>query len=515
MSASPSTTPRDQSPDPSLDADATLLAQLGYKQELHRGMSGFSNFAVSFSIISILSGAITTYYLAMDAGGPVAMTIGWPVVGIFVLCVALAMAEVCSSYPTAGGLYFWAGRLARSNKRLWAWYVGWFNFLGEVAVTAAIDYGAAITWMALLNLVFGVNVSLVSTFVAFVIIIGLHGLLNTFGVNLVRVLSNVSAWWHLAGVAVIVAILAFVPDRHQSLSWTFTEFRNETGFSNGVYAFLIGLLMAQYTFTGYDASAHVAEETRGAAIEAPKGIVRSVWVSIIAGWVLLIAITAAIQDYAAERATDTGLPPAQIFIDAAGGTLGKLMLFICAIAQFFCGMASVTANSRMSYAFSRDGALPGSRLWAKVNPRTGTPTNSIWLCVVCSVILTLPALHTVVAFAAVTSIAVIGLYIAYAVPVFLRRRNPGFREGPWTLGRWSAPIGWIAVVWVVFIVILFMLPAYAPGTFGDNTFNYAPIAVVAVLVFATVMWLGGGRTHFMKDVPEGHDTRPASELLSD
>ncbi|MEO7062089.1 MAG: amino acid permease [Lapillicoccus sp.] len=515
MSASPSTTPRDQSPDPSLDADATLLAQLGYKQELHRGMSGFSNFAVSFSIISILSGAITTYYLAMDAGGPVAMTIGWPVVGIFVLCVALAMAEVCSSYPTAGGLYFWAGRLARSNKRLWAWYVGWFNFLGEVAVTAAIDYGAAITWMALLNLVFGVNVSLVSTFVAFIIIIGLHGLLNTFGVNLVRVLSNVSAWWHLAGVAVIVAILAFVPDRHQSLSWTFTEFRNETGFSNGVYAFLIGLLMAQYTFTGYDASAHVAEETRGAAIEAPKGIVRSVWVSIIAGWVLLIAITAAIQDYAAERATDTGLPPAQIFIDAAGGTLGKLMLFICAIAQFFCGMASVTANSRMSYAFSRDGALPGSRLWAKVNPRTGTPTNSIWLCVVCSVILTLPALHTVVAFAAVTSIAVIGLYIAYAVPVFLRRRNPGFREGPWTLGRWSAPIGWIAVVWVVFIVILFMLPAYAPGTFGDNTFNYAPIAVVAVLVFATVMWLGGGRTHFMKDVPEGHDTRPASELLSD
>ncbi|HET7477798.1 MAG TPA: amino acid permease, partial [Dermatophilaceae bacterium] len=445
------------------DDDAALLAELGYKQELHRGMSGFSNFAVSFSIISVLAGCITTYYLAMDAGGPIAISIGWPVVGIFVLAVALAMAEVCSAYPTAGGLYYWAGRLARSNKRVWAWYVGWFNFLGEVAVTAAIDYGAAVTWMALLNLVFGFEVSAVSTFVAFVLIIALHGLLNTFGVNLVKLLSNISAWWHLAGVAVIVLVLVFVPDQHQSLAWTFTEFRNNTGWSVPFYAFLIGLLMAQYTYTGYDASAHVAEETMNASREAPKGIVRSVWVSILAGWVLLIAVTAAIQDYDAQRATDTGLPPAQIFIDAAGRTTGELLLLIAAVAQFFCGMASVTANSRMSYAFSRDGALPGSRLWAKVNPRTGTPTNSIWLCVVCSVVLASPALKSVVAYAAVTSIAVIGLYIAYVVPVLLRRLNPHFRAGPWTLGRWSPLIGWVAVVWVAFIVILFMLPQYAPG----------------------------------------------------
>ena len=203
--------------------DEAMLAELGYKQELHRGMSGFSNFAVSFSIISVLAGCITTYYLAMDAGGPVAISVGWPLVGIFVLCVAMAMAEICSVYPTAGGLYYWAGKLARRNKRVWAWYVGWFNFLGEVAVTAAIDYGAAVTWMALLNLVFGVEVSLASTFVAFVVIIVLHGLLNTFGVNLVKLLSNVSAWWHLIGVAIIVAILWLVPDQHQSLAWTFTE----------------------------------------------------------------------------------------------------------------------------------------------------------------------------------------------------------------------------------------------------------------------------------------------------
>src|SRR3954451_14223341 len=502
---------RDQTLDPHADADSAALAELGYKQELHRGMSGFSNFAVSFSIISVLAGCITSYLIAMNSGGPVAITVGWPVVGVFVLCVALSMGEVCSVYPTAGGLYYWAGRLARRHKPVWAWYVGWFNFLGEVAVTAAIDYGAAVTWMALLSLVLGVEVSLTSTFVAFLVIIALHGLLNTFGVNLVKVLSNVSAWWHLGGVAVIVAVLVLVPDKHQSLSWTFTHYENHTGWTSPVYVFLIGLLMAQYTYTGYDASAHVAEETRQASTEAPKGIVASVWVSLLAGWVLLIAVTAAIQSYEGARTSPTGLPPAQIFIDAAGRHTGEFLLLICAVAQFFCGMASVTANSRMSYAFSPDGALPGSRLWAKVTPLTGTPTNSIWLCVACSVVLAAPALKSGVAYLAVTSIAVIGLYIAYVIPVFLRRRNPEFRQGAWSLGRWSAVIGWIAVAWVGFIVVLFMLPPAAPVTVA--TFNYAPVAVVVVLAFATVMWFAVGRKHFMKDVPEGHGTKAAAEIF--
>ena len=497
------------------DADAKRLAELGYTQELHRGMSGFSNFAVSFSIISILAGCITTYYLAMDAGGPVVISLGWPLVGVFVLLVALSMAEICSTYPTAGGLYYWAGQLARRNKRVWAWYVGWFNFLGEVAVTAAIDYGAAITWMAALNLMFGVSVTPTSTFLAFLVIIALHGLLNTFGVNLVNLLSMVSAWWHLAGVALIVAILWIVPDRHQSLAWTFTEFKNDTGFSNPLYVFLIGLLMAQYTYTGYDASAHVAEETKNASVEAPKGIVRSVWVSILAGWVLLVSVTAAIQSYSGARNSDTGLPPAQIFIDAAGKDLGVFMLLIAAVAQFFCGMASVTANSRMSYAFSRDNALPGSQWWSKVNPRTGTPTNSIWFCVFWSVVLTLPSLWSLTAYFAVTSIAVIGLYIAYVTPVLLRRLKPDFQDGPFSLGRWSAPVGWISVVWVIFIVILFMLPQYSPGTLGDSTFNYAPVAVLTVLVFATVTWFVGGRQHFMHGAKGEHTTKDLEDIFDE
>jgi amino acid permease (GABA permease) len=500
------------------EADAAELAKLGYKQELRRGMSGFSNFAVSFSIISILAGCITSYYIALNSGGPAAINLGWPIVGIFVLAVALGMAEVCSRYPTAGGLYFWAGRLAKRNKKVWAWYTGWFNILGEVAVTAAIDFGAATTMMAFASLTFGVTPNAYNTFVVFVVLIAIHGLLNTFGVSLVSILSNVSAWWHIVGVAVIVAVLWIVPTHHQSFSWTMTTFHNTTGWGFGPYVFLLGLLMSQYTYTGYDASAHVAEETKDAAKAAPRGMIMSVVISIIGGWILLFSITAAIQHgsqagLTALSGTSTGLPPAQIFLDALNNpTLAKFLLFIVCGAQFFCGMASVTANSRMSFAFSRDNAIPGSKTWAKVNPRTGTPTNSIWLCVVAAIVLALPALFSLTAYFAVTSIAVIGLYVAYVIPVLLRRlQGKAFVPGPFSLGRWSPFIGWVAVVWVIFICILFVLPPVAPVNF--NTFNYAPIAVIVVAALATILWFTNGRRTFMTNAESEHLTVDASKLL--
>jgi len=173
----------------------------------------------------------------------------------------------------------------------------------------------------------------------------------------------------------------------------------------------------------------------------------------------------------------------------------------------------VTANSRMSYAFSRDGALPGSRIWKQVNPRTGTPTNSIWLCVTISIILVLPSLWNTTAYLAVTSIAVIGLYIAYVAPVFLRLRNPEFEPGPWNLGRWSAPIGWIAVVWVVIICVLFVLPTASPIT--ATTFNYTIVAVAVVVGAATIWWFAsaknwftGPRQNLIEKAAHGEQTLP-------
>jgi amino acid permease (GABA permease) len=484
-------------PAPAPTSDEARLHQLGYAQELRRHMSGFSNFAVSFTIISILSGCLTLYAFGMNTGGPVVIVWGWPIVGVLTLFVGLAMAEVCSSFPTAGGLYYWAAKLAPAkNAAAWSWFTGWFNFLGQVAVTAGIDFGAAFFLNALLDLQFGFDARPWHTILLFGLILVLHGLLNSFGVSLVALLNNVSVWWHILGVLIIVAVLAFVPDHHQSASFVFGHFVNNTGFGSTLYVALLGLLLAQYTFTGYDASAHMTEETRSADTAGPRGIVMSIVVSLIAGWVLLIGVTFAIQSYSnALAAPDTGVPPAQIFVDAVGESGGKLLLLIVVIAQLFCGMSSVTANSRMIYAFSRDGALPASAFWHRINARTRTPTNAIWLAAGGAFVLGLPYLWNATAYAAVTSIAVIGLYIAYVIPTFLRlRAGDRFQRGPWHLGRWSRPIGIIAVVWVVFITILFMLPTVSPITAGS--FNYTPVAVLVVLGFAGIWWLVSARNWF-------------------
>ncbi|HLI41761.1 MAG TPA: amino acid permease [Streptosporangiaceae bacterium] len=476
-------------------ADERRLHELGYAQELRRRMSGFSNFAVSFTIISILSGCLTLYGYGMNTGGPAIIVWGWPIVGAMTLLVGLAMAEVCSSFPTAGGLYYWAAKLAPKNGPAWSWFTGWFNFLGQVAVTAGIDFGAAFFINALLNLQWGVSTAHWVTILIFAIVLFVHGLMNQFGIRLVALLNDVSVWWHILGVLIIVSVLAFVPSRHASASYVFTSTFNGTGWHSTFYVLLLGLLLAQYTFTGYDASAHMTEETHGAARSGPRGIVMSILVSLFAGWLLLIGITFAIQKAQYSAYLGALVPPAQVFATAIGDTGAKLLLLVAIGAQLFCGMSSVTANSRMLYAFSRDGALPGSALWHRVNKRTRTPTNAIWLAAAGALILGLPYLGNSAAYAAVTSIATIGLYIAYVAPTLLRlRRGSSFQRGPWHLGRWSYPVGIIAVAWVVFITILFMLPTASPIGWGN--FNYTVVAVLVVIGFAGIYWLVSARNWF-------------------
>jgi len=490
-----------------LTSDEEILHRLGYAQELRRRMSGFSNFAVSFTIISILSGCLTLYSFGMNTGGPAEIVWGWPFVGIMTLFVGLAMAEVCSSYPTAGGLYYFSAKLARTHSAAWSWFTGWFNFLGQVAVTAGIDFGAAFFINAFLNIQFGLGLAHWETILIFAIVLLVHGLLNQFGIKLVALLNDISVWWHILGVLIIVGVLVFAPSHHPTAGFVFTHFVNNTGWGSSFYVILIGLLLAQYTFTGYDASAHMTEETHQASTAGPRGIVMSIVVSLFAGWILLIGVTYAIQSYTKE--VGATVAPAQIFVDAIGNAGGKLLLLIVIFAQLFCGMSSVTANSRMIYAFSRDGAVPGSRIWHKVNHRTRTPTNAIWLAAAGALILGLPYLWNGTAYAAVTSIAVIGLYIAYVLPTFLRLRlGEGFQRGPWHLGRWSYIVGWIAVIWVGIITILFMLPTVSPIHFSN--FNYTIVAVVVVIGFAGIYWGVSARKWFKGPKVQGTEEELAA-----
>jgi amino acid transporter len=496
---------------PHHDKDTRMLHALGYAQELSRRMSGFSNFAISFTIISILSGTLTLYYQGINYGGPVEEAYGWPIVSVFVIIVALGMAEIASRYPTAGGLYYWASKMGGAG---WGWFTGWFNLIGQIAITAGIDYGAAVFTDALLQLLWPGTFkgSAHEVIYVYAVILGLHALMNIFSVRLVAMLNDISVWWHVLGVLIIVAFLIFKPDHHQSFGTVFSHTINNSGFSHGWlwYVLLLGLLQAQYTYTGYDASAHMSEETKNASRGAARGVIMSVVVSAVFGYILALGVTFAIQDFKSTGAAGT-FAVKQVFIDSLGTTTAKVMLAIIVGAQFYCGMSSITSASRMMYAFSRDRAVPGHQLWRRLN-RERVPYMAAIAIAVLAFLCAFPAYfgtNGAVAYAAVTSIATIGLYLAYAIPIYLRLRlGDRWEPGEWNLGRHYRWIGTVACLWVAFIAILFMAPLSPAGIpWNDNftwlSFNYAPIAVLGTLILVGGWWVVSASKWFVGPVAQG------------
>ena len=488
--------------------DRHTLHQFGYAQQLLRDMGGFSNFAISFSVISVLTGAVTLYGTGLNAAGPAVMGIGWPFVTIFVLLVSASMAELASAIPTSGALYHWSALLGGPG---WGWITGWLNLIGLVATISAIDYGCAGFLAPLLHLPFTSPAEVTrSTMEVFTALLLSQALLNHIGIRIVSKLNDFSAYYHIVGVVIIVGGLALFA-HHQPLAFLFTaKFSTlKLGDIKPTYgsAFRSGLLLAQWTYTGYDASAHTIEETRDARVRAPWGIFLSVAISGLAGYLLISAVTLAITDLPAIAAADN---PFRAVFDAAfpHSTFPGVVLWIVTLAQWFCGLACVTSTSRMMFALSRDKGMPFAAKLAEVSKRYRTPAAAVWLSALLAFLLPaalLTFLHYrpntgdfTTLYGAITGISTIGLYLSYGFPILLKMRaeSRGMWNaktyGPWNMGRYSRPMNAIAVLWIGFITVLFVLP---PNELTGKVF-----AVVFALLLA--YYAAAVRGKFKGPVPQ-------------
>ena len=518
-----------RSRDDVIQQDVKDLHQLGYAQELLRTMGGFSNFAISFSIISILTGAVILYDYGLAWAGTAAVLIGWPLITVFVLLIAASMGEIASAYPTAGGLYYWASRMKNKN---WGWWTAWLNLIGQFAIVAGINYAAAgfINATIVDKLTGGVfNTTelipgiLNGQLVTMGILMLIQLAMNIAGINLVALLNQVSVWWHIVIVAavVILVFLAGKPDESgltlfavQPLD-TAGSWDNNLGFAHLTYgpaisyplilAFFFSLLQANWTYTGYDASAHVAEETVGARVASAWGIFLSVAVSAVVGFVFLLALTthlpnlstlfpATLDDSTIGTASQYyfggGVAVIDILVYNLGPTVGNLLAAGIAIAMAFCGLSSVASAGRMLYAFSRDDGIPGSGWLKKVSHRYRTPANSLVGIVVISWLFTVAAfiVGTGTAIIIVTAISTIFLYAAYGVVIFLGATTQDWlSERVWSLGRWSKPIAYGAIFWVLVLMVLFSFP-----TSGNISWPFM-IGTVVVLV---IYYFGWARSRF-------------------
>lgn len=461
MSEGPGGTPSEGTTD---DAE---LAKLGYGQELLRAMGGFSTFALSFSIISILTGILTTFGDALGPGGPRGLGLGWPLASVGTLIVALALAELSSAFPTAGALYHWASLLGGPFP---GFLTAQMNLVGQFAIVAAIDLGFARELGALLGL---------PPLPLFVATLALHAAINVASTRAVAKLNDLSAVVHIAGVVLLVgALFAFAELRPVSFlleGGTNRDDGNEpTGFANA-------LILSFFTFTGYDASAHVAEETHDPARRSPLGILSAVIVSAVFGYLLAATLTLSIRDLPGARADDH----AALFVlrGALGPYGGALGMGVALVAMWFCGLSSLTSASRTLYAFARDGGVPFSSFISKVSTRM-TPVGAIVTSAGVSLVFVLvsSALHTRV-FAFSVQVATMGLYVSYGLPVALsgyaRARGALTKRGPFHLGRASVPIAFGASVYCAFVIVVASLP---PNVTAGGV-------LLAVAGLLTAVWL--------------------------
>src|SRR5437899_6922104 len=493
-----------------LEQDARDLARLGYAQQLFREMGGFPNFAISFSIISVLTGAVLLYGYGLKLAGPVINTLGWPVVSVLTLCVAASMAELASAYPTAGGLYFWAFRLGGAR---WAWLRAVLHNIGQVTITAGINVAAATyligaaTRIAGLPAdvavpVFGSATNWYFQLAVMVVIMIPQVLINVFGIRLTARLSDFSVWWHVGGVLVIVLALALLGAHHNDAGFLVRHVTtagpleaSSADFGGGrtgpalviadykvasplfalvpglmaLYAaaplalvFVLGLLQAQWTYTGYDASAHVAEETVMARLNAAWGVFLSVAVSAVVGYVLLLVLTWSIPQGDVASTANDAYPVLQIAFANLPPLAAYLVALIIGGAMWLCGLASITSMARMWYAFARDDGIPGARYLKRVHPCLRTP---VWAIVITSALAVAITVYAA-AYTVVSSISTVTLYLAYVIPVYLNWRNRRRGRGeyvtpataPWSLGRFGPAVIAVAIAWVVVITVVFVLP---------------------------------------------------------
>ena len=482
-----------------IEQDVRDLHQLGYAQELRRVMSGFSNFAISFSIISVLTGAVILYGWGLRYGGPGENGWGWPLVSIFTLCIAACMAEIASAYPTAGGLYYWASVM---GNRHWGWWTAWLNLGGLVTAVAGINWAAAAFFNRIVvQEIFGIAPTLDTQVVVMAGITLVQVIINVFGIRLVAFLNDLSVWVHVVGV-VAIALLLFL----------FAEFRNGIGFpfriepgdpaiaanppfwgAFGVFgAFLLGLLQAQWTYTGYDASAHTAEETMGARRGSANGIFMSVAASAVVGYVLLLAITYALPPIADTIAADASGTPAVAYtlIENLEG-LGVFLSFVIVVAMILCGMSAIASTGRMIFAFARDGGVPFSNVFSHVSKTQRTPDVALGTAGLLAVLITVYAYISArgdaaaasVTIAIITGMSTALLYWAYGLPILLGLRSEEWRgRRAWSLGGRSRVLAIVSIAWIAIISILFL---WRP----DNEFAFRGTAgFLILLVLYYALW---------------------------
>ena len=402
----------------SIAEDAAVLANLGHAQELKRNFSSLSMLGLAFAILNSWTALAASLSLALPSGGPTSVVWGLVTAGICNLCLAASLAEFLSAYPTAGGQYHWVAVISWKNWiPILSWIIGWINTSGWVALTATGGLLGS-------QLIVGIISFMVPTYNPqrwhqFLIYIGYNlfaFLVNAFANRLLPLFTKAAFTWSIAGFVVIcIVVLACSSPTYQTGDVVFRLFINQTGWPDGL-AWLLGLLQGGLGLTGFDAVAHMIEEIPQPHIEGPRIMIACVAIGMFTGFIFLTVLLFVSKNIDNVISSTAG-PILQIFYDATNNQAGSIcLLMFPLICLLFATTGIMTTSSRMTYAFARDGGLPVSRFFAKINKGLDVPLNALYLTTILVIIFGCIFLGSSSAFNAIVSASVVALGITYATP---------------------------------------------------------------------------------------------------
>ncbi|KAJ7101546.1 amino acid transporter [Mycena belliarum] len=486
-----------------------LLLELGYKPEFRREMSLFGVLGISFCAIGILTGMSSAFQTGLFSGGPVGLFWGWNIVSVFMLLIALSLAEICSAYPTMGGLYFWVCKMKPETPFL-GFGTGWLYTIAMVftgtsgnlsvalylASLAEVGTGRILTRVQIAAIAWGVNIA--------------SGVMNTIGTKGIGRMSSFNVWWTLGGTFVLVITLLVKAPVKNSAAFVFTDLENFTGWQNKGFVVLLGFLQAVYTLEGCETAAQVAEEAVRAEWLAPIAVVGSIAGSWLIGLVYMLALLFSIQSVASVQGTVYAIPIAQLYRDAVGKRLALMCITVIMLAQFMAAVTAFTASSRLFYALARDNAMPFKGRFTSLN-RFQAPYWGVWLSVLVGCIISCAYIGSAIAFNAILSSAAISVMLGYLQPIIIRVFWPSAlrTRGPFHLGRYSWAINFASFLFTIFICVLFVLPTAHPVT--ELSMNYAVVAVGGVMLLVLLMWVLWGRRRFVGPVLTSQEVEPPRE----
>ncbi|USP77050.1 putative amino-acid permease [Curvularia clavata] len=461
-----------------LNADEEVLAALGYKSEFKREFSLFTTFCVSFAVLGLLPSFASTLYYGMGYAGTAGMTWGWIVAMIGIQCVAMGMAELCSSMPTSGGLYYASAVLAPSG---WGPFAAW--------ITAMILAAASINDPSYVPTDY-------QTFLLTTFIMIIHAILSSMPTRwLAQFNSAGSTFNFLALIAVIIMIPAGTDRTERGLprftpsSEVWGTIYEGTSFPPGI-SVLMSFIGVIWTMSGYDSPFHLAEECSNANIASPRAIVLTSATGGIFGWFLQLVVAYTVVDIDQVLSSELGQPFAAYLMQCMTQKMTLAILSLTIIAGFSMGQGCMIAASRVTFAYARDDCFPLSRYWKTVNRHTKTPVNAVWFNCVIGILSLLLIFGGELAVGALFSIGAIAAFVAFTIPIFIRVFFVGnrFRPGPWNLGKYSSAIGTIACSFVFLMIPILCFPSVTGADLTAADMNWTCVCYGGPMLMITVWW---------------------------